>query len=189
MRVVAWLFAAMPVLAAPVTFYQHIAPIVYKECAPCHRPGESAPFALLTYDDVKRHASQIAAVTKRRLMHPWLPEPGHSEFVDERRLTDAQIQLIGEWVKQGSPAGDAAHAPAPPKFKTDWQLGPPDLILRVGRPFQLPADSPEIFWNFILPVPITTTRWVRAIEVRPGNSRVFHHANVILDRSRAAQVL
>lgn len=191
MRFFISLFGTMPLLAAgsapAVTFYQNVAPIIYKECAPCHRPGESAPFSLLTYAEVKRHAEQIADVTKRGFMPPWLPQHGYGEFVDERRLSDAQIQLIQDWVKQGSPAGNEAKAPAPPKFATDWQLGPPDLVLRVGKPYTLAADAPETFWNFVLPVPITTTRWVRAIEVRPGNPRVFHHANVILDRSRAAR--
>lgn len=193
MKSAAWLSLALTAVAAngapaapPVTFYGRIAPIIYSECSRCHRPGESAPFALLTYDDVKRHATQIAAVTKRRYMPPWLPEAGHGEFVEERRLSAQQIQLIQDWVQQGAPAGSAANAPAPPKFTSDWQLGPPDLILRVTRPYTLPADSSEIFWNFILPVPITTTRWVKAMEVRPGNARVFHHANVVLDRSRAA---
>ena len=173
--------------AAPVTFNQQIAPIVYRNCSPCHRPGESAPFTLLSYEDVKRHAAQIAAVTKRRFMPPWPPEPGHGAFAEERRLTDAQIQLIQDWVEQGAPPGASVRAPQPPKFHDEWQLGTPDLILRATQPYQLPADGQEIFWNFILPVPITTTRWVKAIEVRPGNARVFHHANVILDRSRSSR--
>src|ERR1700692_3489443 len=87
----------VPAIAEPassVTFHREIAPIVYRDCAPCHRPGGSAPFSLLTYEDVKRHASQIATVTKRRFMPPWLPEPGHGEFVEERRLSAQQIQLI-----------------------------------------------------------------------------------------------
>ena len=185
---VSFFFAVLPLLGATsVTFNQNIAPIVYHNCSPCHRPGEAAPFPLLNYDDVKRHAAQIAAVTKRRYMPPWLPEHGYGEFAEERRLTDAQIQLIQDWVGQGSPLGSAAGAPQPPKFRDEWQIGTPDLILRVDQPYQLPADGQEIFWNFILPVPITTTRWVRAIEVRPGNPRVFHHANVILDRSRASR--
>ncbi|MDR3700823.1 MAG: tetratricopeptide repeat protein [Candidatus Sulfopaludibacter sp.] len=171
--------------AAPVTFNQHIAGIVYRNCAPCHRPGESAPFSLLSYEDVKRRAVLVATVTGRRYMPPWLPEPGHGEFAEQRRLTDAEIRLIQEWVKQGTPLG-SGRTPPPPKFADEWQLGPPDLILRVSRPFQLPADGNEIFWNFILPVPITTTRWVKAIEVRPGSSKAFHHANVIIDRSGAA---
>src|ERR1051326_7821631 len=120
-------------------------------------------------------------------MPPRSPEPGHGEFIEERRLSDAEIQLIHDWVEQGSPLGSAAHAPQPPQFRDEWQLGTPDLILRVTHPYQLAADGQEVFWNFILPVPITTTRWVKAIEVRPGNPRVFHHANVILDRSRSAR--
>ncbi len=184
------LIATRAAAAAPpakVTFYRQIAPIVYENCAPCHRPGESGPFSLLTYEDVRRHAQQIAAVTKRRFMPPWLPEPGHGDFAEQRRLTDAQIQLIQAWVAEGAPAGSAAHAPAPPKFSGEWQRGTPDLILRVAKPYQLYAEGPEVFWNFILPVPITTTRWVKAMEVRPGNPRVFHHANVILDRSGATR--
>jgi tetratricopeptide (TPR) repeat protein len=184
------LIAARAMAATPaprVTFYRQIAPIVYANCTPCHRPGESGPFSLVTYEDVRRHAQQVAAVTKRRFMPPWLPEPGHGDFAEERRLTDAQIQLIQAWVAEGAPAGSAAHALAPPKFSSEWQRGTPDLILRVAKPYQLYAEGSEVFWNFILPVPITTTRWVKAMEVRPGNPRVFHHANVILDRSGATR--
>jgi Flp pilus assembly protein TadD len=170
-----------------ITFNRIIAPIIYKNCAPCHRPGESGPFSLLSYEDVKRHASQIADVTKRKYMPPWLPEAGYGQFEEERRLTDKEIALIGQWVRQREPRGLAAHAPAPPEFSSEWQLGPPDLILHVAYPYKVPADGNEIFWNFILPVPVKTERWVRAIEVRPGNPRVFHHANVIIDRSGSAR--
>src|SRR3954469_24467534 len=111
--------------AATVTYHQQIAPIVYKNCSPCHRPGEAAPFPLLNYEDVKRHAAQIAEVTKRRFMPPWLPEPGHGEFAEERRLSESQIQLIQDWVGQGSPLGAAANAPKPPTFRDEWQLGTP----------------------------------------------------------------
>jgi tetratricopeptide (TPR) repeat protein len=182
------LFLAMPAsAAAPVTFYQKIAPIVYENCVPCHRPGESGPFSLLSYEDVKRRASLVASVTKSRYMPPWLPEKGYGHFLEERRLTDAQIQLIQDWVSQGAPAGEAAGAPKPPKFSGEWQLGQPDLVLRAGQPYHLAPDGQEVFWNFILPVPITTSRWVKSIEVRPGNARVFHHANVIIDRSRSSR--
>jgi tetratricopeptide (TPR) repeat protein len=176
--------------AAPVpsvTFYKHIAPVVYQNCSPCHRPGESAPFSLLSYDDVKKHAPQIAVVTKARYMPPWLPEPGHGDFAEEHRLTDTQIQLIQDWVKAGAPAGPSVRGQAPPKFSSEWRAGTPDLVLHVSKPYELAATGGEVFWNFIMPVPITTTRWVRAIEVRPGNPRVFHHANVVLDRSGAAR--
>jgi tetratricopeptide (TPR) repeat protein/mono/diheme cytochrome c family protein len=183
--------AAFPMMAATsapaVTFYRQIAPIIYKSCAPCHRPGEAGPFSLLTYDDVKRRSSQIAAVTKRRYMPPWLPAPGYGDFIEERRLSEPQIQLIQDWVKQGAPAGPIAGAPPAPQFTSEWQLGTPDLVLHVTQPYQLSAGGPEVFWNFIIPVPIKTARWVRAIEIRPGNARVIHHASVIVDRSRSAR--
>ena len=194
MRGVFWMWVVLaPALmsGAPaqpaVTFYKHIAPMIYQNCSPCHRPGESAPFPLLSYDDVKKHSPQIATVTKSRFMPPWLPEAGHGDFAEERRLTDAQIQLIQDWVKAGSPAGPPVRGQAPPVYSSEWQGGTPDLVLRVSKPYQLAADGGEVFWNFIMPVPITTTRWVKAIEVRPGSARVFHHANVVLDRSGAAR--
>lgn len=186
----ALMFSALLANAAPtppLTFYKNIAPIVYKECAPCHRPGESGPFPLLTYEDVKRRAAQIADVTKRRYMPPWQPEQGYGDFAEERRLTDAQIQTIRQWVDQGAIAGLPSQAPALPKFTSEWQLGKPDLVLHVAKPYQLAADGGEVFWNFVIRVPIQQQRWVKAMEVRPGNPRVFHHANVIIDRARSSE--
>lgn len=168
------------------TFYRDIAPIIYQNCSTCHRPGESGPFSLLNYNDVRRHASQIAVVTKSHYMPPWLPQAGYGEFEEERRLTEKQIQLIQRWVKAGSLAGRIADAPPAPKFNSEWSLGPPDMVLHVAAPYHVAPDGPEIFWNFVIPVPVATTRWVKAMEVRPGNQRVFHHANVILDRSGSA---
>jgi Flp pilus assembly protein TadD len=170
-----------------VTFYTDIAPIVYRQCAPCHRPGESDPFSLLTYADAKRHASQIADVTKRRYMPPWLPTQTHGEFVEQRWLSDEEIRLIQRWVEQGAVAGSPAEAPPEPKSAAAWKLGPPDMVLHVKRPFRLTADSAEVFWNFVVPVPLTRERWVRAVDIRPGNPRVIHHASLIVDRSGSAR--
>src|SRR6202142_4553215 len=110
----AWEVSAAP--AQPITYYKHIAPIVYQSCAPCHRPGEPGPFPLLTYNDVRKHSQQIVSVTKRHYMPPWLPEQGHGEFKGERRLTDDQIGTIEDWVRQGAAAGSPADAPPLPKF-------------------------------------------------------------------------
>src|SRR5580704_8690913 len=88
-----------------MTFNKDVAPIVFQYCAPCHRPGESAPFNLLGYDDVKKRARQIVTVTERRYMPPWLPEPGFGKFEGERRLSDEQIRLIERWVEQGAVEG------------------------------------------------------------------------------------
>lgn len=185
MRFVAFLLLAAPLNAA-ITFSDHIAPLVQRNCAPCHRPGEAAPFSLLSYDDVKRHATQIADVTKRRYMPPWLPTPSSGPFVEERRLTSAQIQLIQDWVRQGAPQG-AANTLSSIEPVPEWRLGTPDLILKVRQPFQLPADGPEVFWNFLIPVPIAATRWVKAVEIKPGAARAIHHASILLDRGRSAR--
>jgi hypothetical protein len=174
--------------AAPVTFFRDIAPIVRRNCAPCHKPGESAPFPLLTYEDVKRHARQISDVTRRRYMPPWLPEAGFGEFVEERRLSDAEIRLIGEWVEQGAPAGlPAKLATTPAASHSEWKLGKPDLELHVQQPYRLPADGPEVFWNFVIPVPVSTARWVKAVEIRPGAPKAVHHASLLVDRAASAR--
>jgi len=175
----AWEVSAAPV--EPITYYKHIAPIVYQSCAPCHRPGEPGPFSLLTYSDVRKHAQQIVSVTKRRYMPPWLPEPGHGDFVGQRHLTDEQIRTIEEWVQQGAQAGSTADAPQLPKFVPGWQLGKPDMVILAPVPYHLRADGPDQYWNFVLPLKMANPRWVKAIEIRPGNLLAVHHANVFID--------
>ena len=178
-------------LASPaqpaVTYYKQIAPIILEHCAPCHRPGESGPFSLLTYADAKRHARDIVSVTARRYMPPWLPEAGHGEFSGDLRLSDAQIRSIADWVRAGAPPGQVADAPPPTAFAPGWQLGTPDLIVQAPKAFALPLEGPDVFWNFILTPAISKTRYVKAVEVRPGNPRVVHHANVIVDRTHSAR--
>jgi tetratricopeptide (TPR) repeat protein/mono/diheme cytochrome c family protein len=177
---------AAPTSARTPAYYRDIAPIIYQNCSTCHRPGESGPFSLLSYEDVKRHATQIATVTRTRFMPPWLPDAGHGDFQEERRLSEKQIAMIQAWAKAGAPAGLPADSPPAPKFASEWALGEPDLVLHVAKPYHLAPDGGEIFWNFVIPVPITVTKWVRAIDVRPGNAKVFHHANVVIDRGGSA---
>jgi Flp pilus assembly protein TadD len=184
MRISVLLLAALPLAAETVTFSEHIAPLVFARCAPCHRPGEAAPFSLLTYEDVRKHAAQIVRVTEERYMPPWLPEPGHGDFAGSGRLTAAQIALLAQWLKDGTPQGDPAAMPRLPRFTEGWQLGPPDLVLRMSRPYRLPEQTGDVFRNFVLPVNLTATRYIRAIELRPGNKRAVHHANLIVDHAR-----
>ena len=144
-------------------------------------------FPLLTYQDVKSHGRQIMAVTHTRFMPPWPPEPGELKFADERRLSDQQIATIKAWVDQGMLEGKASDLPPKPKFVEGWQLGEPDLILKAEKPYILPATGGDQYWNFILPVPINETRWVRAVEIRPGDKRLVHHANMLVDRNQSAR--
>jgi Flp pilus assembly protein TadD len=173
--------------AHKVTFNRDIAPIVFRFCAPCHRPGEAGPFSLLTYEDVETHARQIVSVTARRYMPPWLPERGDLEFADELRLTAEQIALFRAWYDADEPQGDAGDLPAPPKFTEGWQLGKPDLILQAAKPYLLPAGGTDQYWNFVFRAPLALTRWIRAVEIRPGNKREVHHANLLVDRSGSAR--
>lgn len=172
-----------------VTYHQQIAPILSKSCARCHRPGQSGPFPLLTYEDARKRAAQIAAVTRRRYMPPWLPQAGYGDFSDERRLTDEQIEAIQRWARDGAPEGAAPPGRPSPAVLSDWQLGPPDVVVEAPNALALPTDGPDIFWNFILSPRIQGTRYVKAIEIRPGNTRVVHHANVVIDRARSSRSL
>ena len=167
----------------PVTYSRQIAPIVYQNCASCHHAGGAGPFALTSYAEAKRWGGVMEQVTQSRYMPPWLPEIGHGDFVGSRRLPQEQIDLIKRWVDAGMPEGDVAEAPKPPVFTSDWQLGKPDLVLEVDSAMEVPASGTDLFRNFILPVPITETRWVRAMEIKPGSPQVVHHANLVIDRT------
>lgn len=173
--------------AEPVNFHRDIAPILFSHCAGCHHSGGPGAFPLLTYDDARKHAPEIVSVTRRRYMPPWLPEPGYGEFEDERRLTDAQIQTIESWVKADMPEGPPSGS-APPKFPDGWQLGPPDLVITAEKEFTSPADGADTFWNFVLSPGLRETRYVQAIEIRPGNTNAVHHANLLIDRSGSARL-
>ena len=182
------LLAAGKLAAADgVTFNKDIAPIVFANCSACHRPGEVGPFSLLTYQDVRAHAPEIARVTALRYMPPWLPEPGEHAFLDARRLTDDQIAMIRAWVDAGAPEGDPALRPTAPKFTEGWQLGPPDLVLTSKQPYALRADGPDVFHNLVFEAPVATTRYVRAVEIRLGDRKVGHHANLLIDRAGQAK--
>lgn len=148
-----------------------------------------APFALLDYATVKSHASEIAEATATRAMPPWLPESGAHRFANERRLSDAQIALIQQWVTQGAREGDATKASAPKAWPDGWQLGTPDLVVTMPEAFTIPARGGDVFRNFVFPVPTAPTRYVRAIEFRADNPHVIHHANVAADPSRLARRL
>ena len=170
-----------------VTFNRDIAPIVFHNCAPCHRPGEGGPFPLLNYRDVASHARQIAAVTASRFMPPWLPDKTDYAFSDDARLTPEQIALFARWVKDGELEGAKKDLPPLPHFVEGWQLGEPDMVLKAPKPFLLPATGTDTYWNFVLPIPVEKTRWVKAIEIRPGDKKVVHHANILIDRLGTAR--
>jgi len=165
-----------------LTFNKEIAPIIFNKCSMCHRPGQAAPFNLLTYQDVQKHARQIAEVTARRYMPPWLPEPGCGEFIGDRTLTDEQLGLIQQWVAEGAKEG-ASDLPPTPKWPEGWQLGQPDLIVTMPQAYTLGPDGKDVNRNFVVPIPTTATKYVKAVEFQPGNRKIVHHAFIRFDRT------
>jgi Flp pilus assembly protein TadD len=181
--------AESPALQAPVTYTKDIAPLIADRCAMCHHDSGSAPFSLLTYGDVKRRATQIAAATRRRYMPPWKADPVDGPFVGQRPLTDAEIGRLQRWVDEGAVEGDPRDRPAPPKWTEGWQLGKPDLVVTLPEAYTLAAEGTDIFRIFVLPLPVPGTRFVRGLEFHPGNARVVHHANIRVDRTSASRAL
>ncbi|MBX7168666.1 MAG: redoxin domain-containing protein [Pirellulales bacterium] len=173
----------------PVTYAREIAPILHARCAQCHRPGEVAPFSLLTYQDAAKRAEFISQLTQERRMPPWLARPGQVEFLHARRLTDRELELLEAWAKAGAPEGDAEDAPPVPEFSTGWPLGEPDLVLTMPEPFEVPAEAADIFRFFVIPIDLPEDKVVAAVDFRPGNPKVVHHAILYLDASGVARQL
>jgi tetratricopeptide (TPR) repeat protein len=178
---------AAPPVARSITFTKDIAPILYQACARCHQPEGLAPFSLITYDEVRRHAAQIASVTARRYMPPWKPEPGIGVFSGERRLSDAQIETIASWAAGDRLEGERSDLPPAPRGISGWQMGPPDLVVTLPE-YTLRAGGTDLFRNFVVTVPGSGRRYVRGMEFRPG-SRAVHHANIRVDPTPASRRL
>jgi tetratricopeptide (TPR) repeat protein len=175
--------AASSSASREVTFNRDVAPIIFGKCSRCHHPGEAAPFSLLTYEDVRRRATQIVEVTEKRLMPPWLPEPGAHEFAGDRHLSESELQTLKQWAAGGAPRGDDAELQLPPSFVAGWQAGTPDLVLE-SPAYTLAAHGSDVFRNFVVPIELEAPRWVRSIELRPENPRVTHHARLGVDSTR-----
>lgn len=170
-----------------VTFNKQIAPLVFERCAACHRPGEVAPFSLLSYQDLKKRARQVEAVITKGIMPPWKPVAGHGDFSNGRRLTSEEIAIFKDWVAQGMLEGDAADLPAAPRFSTGWQLGTPDLVVTMAAPVDVPAEGRDVYLNLVLPFTVPAGKYIKAAEYRPGNRRVVHHSLLFYDTSGKAR--
>ena len=170
------------------TFSKDVAPILFKNCTPCHRPGQVAPFSLLSYDDAVKRAKMLAAVTTSRYMPPWKPEDGVGHFKNERRLSQAEIQVISEWARSGAAEGNRKDLPPLPQFSSGWQAGEPDVTLAAAR-HEVPAGGPDQFRCFVLPYEGDEERFVKSLEFRPGNPQVVHHALIFIDISGRAREL
>ena len=176
-------------LSAQVTFTKDIAPIIYNNCTKCHRPNEIGPFSMTNYDEIRPWAPMIKYVTSIRYMPPWKPDPHYSRFIGERVLTDEQIELIAEWADNGAPFGHVSEEPALPHFPTGSQIGTPDLVLSMAEPFEHVGGNVDEYRVFVLPTGLTEDKQISAVELRPGNAKILHHALISYDDTGAAREL
>lgn len=182
-------FAVPLTAAATPTFTTDIAPLLAAHCVTCHRRDGAAPFSLQTFQDVRPRARQIATALRRGAMPPWKPANPPGTFLGERRLTEEEIAVVERWVASGAAEGDVRARPAPSAASGEWQLGTPDLVVRLPSPYTLEANGREQMRNVVLPVGLTETRYVRAWELKTTAPRVVHHATIVVDSMAAARTL
>jgi hypothetical protein len=169
--------------SSSVTFTRDVAPILYERCVSCHRDGEVAPMALLTYDDVRPWARAIKRKVASREMPPWGADPKFGRFKDDQSLTDAQIDTIAKWVDGGAPRGNTDDLPPAPTFATGWSHGEPDVVIDMPVDFEIPAEGEVPVTDFFAKSPFDRDVYVKALEVRPGTPGVVHHAGLyVIDR-------
>lgn len=168
-------------LSAQVNFSENVASIIYSKCTSCHRPGEIGPMPFTNYQEVSAYASMIGFVTQSGYMPPWKADKDYSRFLDERILTAAEIQTIQDWVSAGAPQGNPALAPPLPNFPSGSQLGTPDLVVSFAQPFVHFGNNQDQYQVFVLPTGLTENKKVKAIEFRPGNASIAHHAIIAMD--------
>ena len=171
-----------------VTYNRHIAPLLEANCVECHRQGGIAPFSLEGYDNAKRWHRMVTFMTGERLMPPWRAVPGFGAFRDARRLSDHQIALLASWSEAGTQRGDADDTmPVARRSNSKWRLGEPDLVLSMTESFQVPADGDDIYRYFVIPSGFVEDKVVTALEFSPGDAKVVHHANYLMDYSGRAR--
>ncbi len=160
------------------TFSKDVAPILYKHCTTCHRPGEIAPMSLLTYAEARPYAKAIRDEIAARNMPPWHADAPHGTFLNERRLSEAERDTLTRWASNGAPEGNPADLPARPTYTDGWTIGKPDVVLEMTEDYKVPAEGVIQYEYFYIPTNFKEPKWVQAVEVRPGNRSVVHHALV-----------
>jgi mono/diheme cytochrome c family protein len=159
------------------TFTRDVAPIIYRNCTTCHRPGEIGPMSLITYRDVRPWARAIRTNVSQRNMPPWFADPKFGKFHNERRLSDREIDTITAWVNRGAPEGNPADLPPAPRYAEGWTIKP-DVVFEMSSEFSVPADGTVNYKYFDVPTRFTEDKWVQAVEVRAGDRAHVHHVIV-----------
>lgn len=177
-------FASFAIVLAPLhaapSFYKDVLPILQAHCQQCHRPGEIGPMPLLTYSGTRPWAKSIREQVIARKMPPWFADPRFGHFANDRSLSAAEIDTIAAWVNAGAPAGDPRDRPPAREWTEGWNIGTPDEVIEMPKPFTLPAKGAIEYQYLILPTHFTKDRWVQKVEVRPSSRTTVHHAVVYI---------
>ncbi len=177
---------------AEPTYSHDVAPILRARCEACHRPGQVGPFALQSYEDAKGHAKTIASVLEDGAMPPWKADARFDGvFVNQRKMTPAEKELVLRWISGGMARGDPTEDPKPATWPEGWSIGTPDLVLqpeidlRDGKPlpaegYAVPREGVVEYQHFTIQTKYPEDRWIRALEVKPGAADVVHHVLVAI---------
>jgi hypothetical protein len=166
--------------AASVTFYADVLPILQKHCQSCHRPGEAAPMAFLTYEQTRPWAKAIREAVTLKKMPPWLADSHYGKFSNDRSLSQQEIESLAAWAENGARAGDRRGAPKPASFVDGWNIGKPDAVLEMAAQYQIPANGAIEYQHFLVPTRFTEDKWIQALEMRPGSRASVHHAAIFV---------
>lgn len=172
--------------AAAVTFSKDVAPIFFKNCVDCHRPGEIAPMSLLSYKEARPWARSIRDKVSKRQMPPWDADPHYGQFSNDRRLSQQDLDTIIAWVDQGAKEGNPRELPPVPQFENRWVIGKPDAVLTMQQDYQLNGEGSDEYVNITIPTNFTEDKWVQAVEVHPGNKKIVHHAVIFVQPPQLA---
>ncbi|HVP47940.1 MAG TPA: cytochrome c, partial [Bryobacteraceae bacterium] len=159
----------------PVTFTKDVAPVLQKNCQGCHRPGEAAPFSMLTYEQARPWAKAMKEAVLLKKMPPWFADPHYGKFANDKSLSQKEIDTIVAWADAGAPEGDLKDLPATVSFTDGWQIPKPDVVFELPNAFNVPATGTIEYQYVIVPTGFTADKWVRFAEARPGNRALVHH--------------
>lgn len=169
------LFAAKPTDVSAVSFSREIAPILRQHCQACHRPGEAAPFSLLTYQQARPWAKSMKEAVLLKKMPPWFADPHYGKFSNDRSLSQHDIDTLVAWADAGAPEGDPRDLPPQPAYLQGWSIPAPDVVFEFPRTFQIPATGTLEYQKVIVPSGFTEDKWVQFAEARPDDRAHVHH--------------
>jgi len=169
------LFAAKPTDVSAVSFSRDVAPILRQNCQACHRPGEAAPFSLLTYQQARPWAKAMKEAVLLKKMPPWFADPHYGKFSNDRSLSQHDIDTLIAWADAGAPEGDPRDLPPQPAYVQGWAIPAPDVVFEFPRTFQIPATGTLEYQKVIVPSGFTEDKWVQFAEARPDDRAHVHH--------------